>query len=61
MHFFYRSRDRPRTFFIFIHTRMYENPQLYADASAVRMWMTKARRFLMVQPEIMDACKEVTE
>ena len=32
-----------------------------ADASAVRMWMTKARRFLMVQPEIMDACKEVTE
>jgi DNA-directed RNA polymerase specialized sigma24 family protein len=31
-----------------------------ADASAVRMWMTKARRFLMVQPEIMDACEEVT-
>lgn len=32
-----------------------------ADASAVRMWMTKARRFLMVQPEIMDASEEVTE
>lgn len=31
-----------------------------ADASAVRMWMTKARRFLMVQPEIIDACEEVT-
>ena len=29
MHFFYRSRDRPRAFFIFIHTRMYENPQFY--------------------------------
>ena len=29
MRFFYRSRDRPRAFFIFIHTRMYENPQLY--------------------------------
>lgn len=29
MRFFYRSRDRPRAFFIFIHTRMYENPQFY--------------------------------
>ena len=29
MRFFYRSRDRPRTFFIFIHTRIYENSQLY--------------------------------
>lgn len=30
-----------------------------ADPSAVRMWMTKARRFLMAQPEIQDAFEEL--